>query len=136
MLLLNNNVDYAKHFEKIKQTLWETNDIINRNKEGKYAYAYGKLSMGVKILLVACTTGLLEDIQKYLDSKPDDLPKDLFTIGTADIEKEGIEEHKSQKAIKQYAESVANESGHSRGSAAWFEVYNIACKSIRALAED
>ena len=73
---LLNNVDLEYSFEKLKKSLKDISKEIESGREGRYPYAYGRLSMAVILHLTESTSDeTMEDLQKYI-SDPDDL-KDI-----------------------------------------------------------
>lgn len=72
MLIINNEIDLSKSFEKLKQELKATANGVKPSTPASYAHYFGRLEMAVKIHLINCTDINMEQIQDYLND-PDDL---------------------------------------------------------------
>lgn len=74
MLIINNEIDLSKSFEKLKKELKEAANGIKPGNSQSYAHSFGRLETAVKIHLIACTDTDMKQIQDYLnDDNPDDL---------------------------------------------------------------
>jgi hypothetical protein len=74
MLIINNEIDLGKSFEKLKQELKKATIGIKPGNPQSYAYNFGRLETAVKIHLIMCTDIDMKGIQDYLnDDGPDDL---------------------------------------------------------------
>ncbi len=72
-MTINKNVDLGKSFEKLKASLIEITENVNRNNnKERYAYGFGRLETAIKTHLLTCTDLTGEELYKELDN-PDDL---------------------------------------------------------------
>lgn len=70
MLLITDERDLGKSFEKLKATLKEVYQISSSGKPGAHSRALGILESKVKIHLIECTDLDMKQIQDYI-AEPD-----------------------------------------------------------------
>lgn len=66
MLIINNEIDLGKSFEKLKSELKESLEISGYSHAASYARAYGFLESAVKKHLIVCTDMSGEELNEYL----------------------------------------------------------------------
>lgn len=70
MLLINNEIDLGKSFEKLKESLKEVYNVSASGKPGCHSRALGMLESRVKIHIIQCTDLDMKQIQDYI-AEPD-----------------------------------------------------------------
>lgn len=78
MIKTNPDINYGSALTRLFNGLKDAEKTIQSKKQDKYPYAYGQLSMAVKMALVECSEMDLAEIQKQLepnDKIPDGYPE-------------------------------------------------------------
>lgn len=75
---LDKKVDYGYALKSLFEGLKSAEKVVKGNDDYKYANAYGRASMAIKMHLVVCTDLTFDDIYKELNPGPNDIPNNLY----------------------------------------------------------
>lgn len=133
MLLINNEINLGKSFEKLMNNLKEVYGIAKSGKPGCHARALGILESHVKVHLIKCTDADMKQLQDFIEApvSADNIPDDVFTQAQMD----GIS-NESHKIAYDYGVEVAD-LAFGRESQFWKDRYFDAYKEkIKELISD